>query len=155
MAHPLVVHCKRSRYNVYIGRPSKWGNPFVIGRHGTREQVIERYKQWVLTQPQLLATIGELAGKTLGCWCAPRACHGEVLVQLAAHAERLLPTRDRDWVIWRDKDGRCRGGRVERVRPLEVYIPDDSGLEGTLFSVDPAEVLMVLPRNNEPVEVPW
>jgi hypothetical protein len=84
MAHPLVVHCKRARYDVYIGRPSKWGNPYVIGRDGTREQVIERYEQWLLQQPELMAALSELAGKTLGCWCAPHACHGEVLAQLAA-----------------------------------------------------------------------
>jgi hypothetical protein len=83
MAHPLVVHCKRSRHDVYIGRPSKWGNPFQVGRDGTREQVIERYERWLLTQPELLAALPELAGRTLGCWCAPRACHGDVLARLA------------------------------------------------------------------------
>jgi len=44
MAHPQVVHCKRARDDVYIGRPGKWGNPFQIGRDGTREQVITRYE---------------------------------------------------------------------------------------------------------------
>jgi hypothetical protein len=83
MAHPLVVHCKRSAHDVYIGRPSKWGNPFQIGRNGTREQVIERYERWLETQPELLAALPELAGKTLGCWCAPRSCHGDVLARLA------------------------------------------------------------------------
>ncbi len=83
MAHPLVVHCKRSRHDVYVGRPSKWGNPFQVGRDGTREQVIERYERWLLTQPELLAALPELAGRTLGCWCAPRECHGDVLARLA------------------------------------------------------------------------
>jgi len=83
MAHPRVVHCKRASYDVYIGRPSKWGNPFVVGRDGTRKQVIERYEHWLHDQPQLLADLHELAGKTLGCWCAPRACHGDVLARLA------------------------------------------------------------------------
>jgi len=86
MAHELVVHCKRATHDVYIGRPSKWGNPFVIGRDGTREQVIARYEQWLLEQPELVAALGELAGKTLGCWCAPRACHGDVLARLATTA---------------------------------------------------------------------
>ncbi|RSM68963.1 hypothetical protein DL991_40905 [Amycolatopsis sp. WAC 01375] len=71
MAHPLVVHCKRDRYDVYIGRGGKWGSPFKIGTHGTREQVIARYEQWLLTQPHLLASLSELSGKTLGCWRAP------------------------------------------------------------------------------------
>lgn len=39
-----VVYCQREPYNVYIGRPSKWGNPFIIGRDGTREEVIDNYK---------------------------------------------------------------------------------------------------------------
>jgi len=80
---PRAVHCKRERHHVYIGRPSKWGNPFVVGRHGTREQVIERYERWLLGNDALMAALPELCGKVLGCWCAPRACHGEVLVRLA------------------------------------------------------------------------
>ena len=83
MAHPLVVHCKRARYDVYIGRPSRWGNPFQIGRDGTRAQVIARYERWLEEQPELLAALPELAGKTLGCWCAPAPCRGEVLARLA------------------------------------------------------------------------
>ena len=77
------MHCKRAAHDVYIGRPSKWGNPFVIGRDGTREEVIARYEAWLLEQPELVAALPELAGKTLGCWCAPRACHGDVLARLA------------------------------------------------------------------------
>ena len=90
MAHPLVVHCKRARYDVYIGRPSKWGNPFAIGRDATRGQVIARYERWLRSQPELVAALHELEGKTLGCWCAPSACHGDVLARLAAQqaAER-------------------------------------------------------------------
>ncbi|MGH9344373.1 MAG: DUF4326 domain-containing protein [Terriglobia bacterium] len=81
-AKTKVVHCKRATYDAYIGRPSKWGNRFVIGKDGTREQVIEKYKAWVVRQPQLMAALPELKGKTLGCWCAPRACHGDVLAEL-------------------------------------------------------------------------
>jgi Domain of unknown function (DUF4326) len=84
LAHPLVVHCKRSRYDIYIGRGSKWGNPFRIGEDGTREQVIDLYEQWLLDQPNLLAALGELTGQVLGCWCAPYRCHGEVLAVRAA-----------------------------------------------------------------------
>lgn len=80
---PRAVHCKRERHHVYIGRPSKWGNPFVVGKHGTREQVIERYERWLLGNDALMAALPELRGKVLGCWCAPRACHGDVLVRLA------------------------------------------------------------------------
>lgn len=86
MTDTRVVHCKRSRYDVYIGRPSKWGNPFTIGRDGDRAQVIARYERWLMEQPELVAALPELAGKTLGCWCAPRACHGDVLARLARDA---------------------------------------------------------------------
>ena len=79
-----VVHCKRDEFNVYIGRPGPFGNPFHIGADGTREEVVEKYAAWVLTQTELLATIKtELKGKVLGCWCAPSLCHGDILVELA------------------------------------------------------------------------
>lgn len=78
-----IVHCKKSQFDVYIGRGSKWGNPYKIGEDGTREQVIEKYSRWILTQPELMESLPEIKGKTLGCYCTPLACHGEVLVQLA------------------------------------------------------------------------
>lgn len=77
-----VVHCKKEKYDIYIGRPSPWGNPFTIGKDGTREEVINKYREWIYTQPELLAHVPELKGKTLGCWCAPQACHGDVLIEL-------------------------------------------------------------------------
>lgn len=77
-----VVHCKREKADVYIGRPSKWGNPFQIGVDGTREEVIEKYRYWLECRPELIAALPELRGKILGCWCAPRACHGDVLAEL-------------------------------------------------------------------------
>lgn len=83
MAHPKVVHCKRAEHDVYIGRPSKWGNPFVIGRDGPREEVINKYANWVKQQPKLMAALPELKGRVLGCWCAPMACHGDVLASMA------------------------------------------------------------------------
>lgn len=78
-----VVHCKREPYDVYIGRPSRWGNPFSIGRDGTRDEVITKYEEWLREQPGLMSDVRLLKGKVLGCWCAPRACHGDVLARLA------------------------------------------------------------------------
>jgi hypothetical protein len=78
-----VVHCKKSSYDVFIARPSKWGNPFVIGQDGSRAEVIEKYERWILSQPVLLSALPELRGKVLGCWCSPKACHGDVLARLA------------------------------------------------------------------------
>lgn len=78
-----VVHCKREKHDIYIGRPSKWGNPFEIGKDGNRDEVIEKYREWIQTQPHLMSSLHELKGKTLGCWCSPKACHGDVLLELA------------------------------------------------------------------------
>lgn len=79
----LVVHCKRDPYDVYIGRPSKWGNPFPLEAEDDREECLASYRLWLLNQPDLLAALPELRGKVLGCWCAPRLCHGQVLAELA------------------------------------------------------------------------
>ena len=85
-----VVHCKRAAFDVYIGRGSKWGNPFshkkgTKARHvvKSRTEAIEKYKEWVLNQPELMASLRDIKGKTLGCWCKPKACHGDVLMELA------------------------------------------------------------------------
>jgi hypothetical protein len=70
--------------DVYIGRPTKWGNPFVIGRDGNRQQVIEKFDRWVVNQPELMeAAKHELKGKRLVCWCAPELCHGDTLAAIA------------------------------------------------------------------------
>lgn len=77
-----VVHCKKEPYDVYVGRPSKWGNPYIIGRDGTRADVIEKYRS-SLTDDQKRAIKRELQGKVLGCWCKPEACHGDILAEIA------------------------------------------------------------------------
>lgn len=80
-----VLH-KRDQHAgaVYVGRPTKWGNPFVIGKHGTREQVIARYRAMLDANPALKAAAREeLRGKDLVCWCAPLACHADVLMEVA------------------------------------------------------------------------
>ena len=69
--------------SVYVGRPSKWGNPFVIGRDGTRDEVIAKYCTWIVQQSPFVAALHELRGKHLVCWCAPERCHAEVLIELA------------------------------------------------------------------------
>src|SRR5258707_5579815 len=75
-------------YDVRIDRTTRWGNPFHIGRDGTRAEVIAKYEAWIQTQPNLLAALPELRGKRLGCWCKPKACHGDVLARLADGAVR-------------------------------------------------------------------
>ena len=78
----MVVHCKKDKYDIYIGRPSKWGNPFSVDEYG-REGCINKYREWILNKPELIKSLDELKGKVLGCWCKPKVCHGDVLVELA------------------------------------------------------------------------
>lgn len=86
-----VVHCKKEKYEVYIGRGSKWGNPYThikdrptagIYVCGTREEAISEYKHYILNNSKLMAALPELKGKILGCWCKPQSCHGDVLLEL-------------------------------------------------------------------------
>lgn len=85
-----VVHCMKEEYDVYIGRANSflgesglWGNPFEIGKDGTRDQVISKHREWIKTQPHLLAQIRTLQGKRLGCYCSPQLCHGHTLAAMA------------------------------------------------------------------------
>jgi hypothetical protein len=81
----------RPAFDVYIGRrqwcgkevfeASPWANPFSVKRYG-RTEAIKRYEQKLRSKPELLARLPELEGKILACWCKPKACHGDVLLQL-------------------------------------------------------------------------
>ena len=84
---PKVInkhHGNVSKDAVYIGRPSKWGNPFIVGKHGQRGECVDLYEKWIRTQPELIKQIkAELKGKDLVCFCAPQRCHGDVILQIA------------------------------------------------------------------------
>lgn len=93
-----VAHNKKEKFDIYIGRPSGFGNPFTISNNRTRLGVVQRYYDWVMDE-KLIYLIDEkgnkysnfwvrenlhtLKGKILGCWCAPQLCHGHVLAELA------------------------------------------------------------------------
>jgi hypothetical protein len=70
--------------NIFIGRPSKWGNPFST-RNFSRALCVAKYTYFLRHNADLLNDIGELESKTLGCFCAssdsPFLCHGLVLRQ--------------------------------------------------------------------------
>lgn len=98
-----VVHVKREPYDVYIGRPGVWGNTY-SHRDGTdaikvatREEAIEQYRADLWRQIESgelkLGDLAFLAGKTLGCWCAPQPCHGDVLARAAEWAADELQRR--------------------------------------------------------------
>lgn len=92
--------------HVYIGRDlsyyvegakgSKWANPYSLERY-TREESLALYKDYVLHSKKkwkngktLKQSLNELHGKTLGCWCAPERCHGDVLVSLLDTSQQKM-----------------------------------------------------------------
>ncbi len=92
-----IVHLKKEPYDVYIGRPSKWGNPY-SHKEGTlaefkvqnRAEAIEKYEKYLLENETLFNSLIELKGKTLGCWCKPNKCHGDILVKWSNSIENQL-----------------------------------------------------------------
>ncbi len=90
-----VVNLHDEPYDVYIGRPGPWGNPFRIGEiykgwRLSREGAIGAFRYWFETSDQgqeLKARLHELEGKRLGCYCKPAACHGDVLVAAVARRQ--------------------------------------------------------------------
>ena len=90
--HPMVIHVRDMQYgDVRVDRKTMWGNPFPITKYCDREEAIRRYRTWLwdrmiannLILPEELVT---LYGKRLACWCAPKACHAEVLYEAAGWA---------------------------------------------------------------------
>ena len=85
-----VVHNKKEQFDVYIGRPSKWGNPYshqegtlAEFKVETREEAVQKFKEYLLNNKELMESLPELKGKILGCWCAPKSCHGDILLEMA------------------------------------------------------------------------
>lgn len=76
-----VVNKKTSSFDVYIGRGSKWGNPFRMKSENQRGEVIEKYEEYA-RQKFSKDELAILVGKRLGCFCKPRKCHGDILVKL-------------------------------------------------------------------------
>lgn len=80
-----VVNCQTDRFDTYIGRGSRFGNPFSVRQAGGRDAAIALFTEWVKDQPEVLRLVrSELGGKRLGCHCAPERCHGDVLALIAA-----------------------------------------------------------------------
>lgn len=86
-----LVNMKYEPYDVYIGRGSKWGCPFTIIKDrptlakeivDSKKEALEKYREYVLSTPELMNSLHELEGKVLGCFCKPDKCHGDVLLEL-------------------------------------------------------------------------
>lgn len=82
-----VVNVRTDSYDIFIGRPSKWGNPFVIGKDGNRGEVVKKYETHFLAALQkgdiTIEELRDLDGKTLGCFCKPEMCHGDIIAKVA------------------------------------------------------------------------
>ena len=80
-----VVNVHKEPCDICIMRPSIYGNPFVIGRDGTREEVITKFRLYFEQRMHddliFCQAVGELLGKKIGCCCAPLPCHGDVYVE--------------------------------------------------------------------------
>lgn len=85
-----VVNINKEEYDVFIGRGSKWGNPFTHIKDKitlaetiveTREEAIEKYREYLSNNKELLDSLDELEGKILGCYCKPKSCHGDILLE--------------------------------------------------------------------------
>lgn len=94
-----IVHIMKDKYDIYIGRPGPFGNPYTHKsgtqakyKVDTREEAVEKYREYLLGNKDLLEKIKELKGKILGCWCAkkggittsdkPFICHGQVIAEI-------------------------------------------------------------------------
>lgn len=99
MTKTRVVHCMLEPYDIYIGRPGIYGNPFshkngtlAIYKTNTVEEAVSKYEEYARMNSEILNSLWSLKGKTLGCWCAkkdgltildtPFKCHGQVLLKL-------------------------------------------------------------------------
>lgn len=86
-----VVNLHKEKYTHYIGRGSIFGNPFKIDKNGTREEVIAMYEQYTRDMledrkdcfcPLRKAIYDLSADAVLGCYCKPKACHGDIIIKI-------------------------------------------------------------------------
>ena len=68
---------------VRVDRHTPWGNPFIVGRDGSRSEVIRTYVRYLASNEDLINRIEELRGERLLCHCRPQRCHAEVLALVA------------------------------------------------------------------------
>ncbi len=94
---PRVVHCKKEEFDVYVGRGSKWGNPYshkegTLAEEvvGSRAEAIQKYEEYLLSNEDLMIDLPKLRGKILGCWCKPKSCHGDILLKYANGPQKLF-----------------------------------------------------------------
>lgn len=152
MSGTRVIHWRDREHAsgvMYVGRAaprlglpaSPFANPFKIGPDGGRTDVIQKYRSWILGRPDLLLRLHELRGRPLACWCAPEACHADILTGLV-DADEILDELKVAGVSLEVVDGRLRlrpaekagEALVGRLRPLKAEILD------LLSANDPGEL---------------
>lgn len=88
-----IVNLHKEKYDIFIGRPSVFGNPFRIGKDGNREDVIKKFREYfyerIRTDKNFVKKVRMLKGKTLGCYCKPQWCHGDIIADFLL-IERLF-----------------------------------------------------------------
>ena len=69
---------------MYCGRPTIFSNPYLIGRDGTRDEVCDKYIEYFnykIQNPEFRKAVMLLRGKRLGCWCVPKRCHVQTILE--------------------------------------------------------------------------
>jgi len=106
MATTTVVNMRTHMFDVYIGREGHgydgyWGNPYSVSRDGGREAAVALYKEYLYerlkTDAEFARRIRELKGKRLGCFCVPKKCHGEVIVEFLEQKMKVVVCGCRNW----------------------------------------------------------
>ncbi len=86
---------------IYVGRPTKWGNPYRVGQDGTPEEVVEKYRCLLESSGMGSLAKQQLGGSDLACWCPlAQPCHADVLL---AFSNESFPD------IWEFTPGKCPG----------------------------------------------
>lgn len=90
-----VVNLKYEQFDILIDRSTKWGNPYFHKKGtkaeylvSTRTEAIQKYREYLAKNEDLLGYLSELDGKVLGCHCKPKACHGDILVEFIEKSKK-------------------------------------------------------------------
>ena len=124
-----VYEWLQNKNNVYVGRWSKkcpvpkkdckWGNRFKLSDGYSRQEAVQLYREDLLSNKQLLSSLGELTGKVLGCWCWPETCHAEVLYTLANHPVQTLKMAEETTELSIDQKLNLILNRLEKLEGID------------------------------------
>ncbi len=122
-----IVNIKNDTCDKYIGRNSKWGNPFKIGTDGDRDKVIKLYEIYLLKNKDLILALPELKDKVLGCHCKPLKCHGDVLLKLLEAKEIMLGNEFDIFLSYKRAGGLFNASNfIKDFYEYGIYVPGNS-----------------------------